>query len=131
MSQENVEVVRNGIDAYNRRDLDAVMEAGAPDFVFDLSRAAGPVHGVLDADGFRSWVIDMWATFEEHWFEAHELVEVGDRVVVTVTAHATGRDGIEVTADTAGVYTLRDGTVTRLAMYQNRQDALAAARLTE
>jgi large repetitive protein len=52
MSQENVELVRAGIDAYNRRELDALLEHGAPDFVFDLSRAAGPVHGVrLSRDG--------------------------------------------------------------------------------
>ena len=131
MSRENVEIVRKGIDACNRRDLDAVLEDGAPDFEFDLSRAAGPVHGVLDADGFRSWVIDMWATFEPHWFEAHEFIEVGDRVVVPVTAHATGRDGIEATADTAGVYTLRDAAVARIAMFLSRQDALEAVGLSE
>ena len=131
MSQENVEIVRKGIEAYNRRDLDAVLEDGAPDFEFDLSRAAGPVHGVLDADEFRSWVIDMWETFEEHRFEAHEFIEVGDRVVVSVTAHATGRDGIEATADTAGVYTLRDGAVARIAMFQTREQALKAAGLRE
>ena len=34
MSQENVEIVRNGIDAYNRKDLDAVLEHGTLDFEF-------------------------------------------------------------------------------------------------
>ena len=37
MSQENVEVVRRSTDAYNRRDLDGVLENWAPDAVVDWS----------------------------------------------------------------------------------------------
>ena len=101
MSQENVELVRTGIDAYNRRDLNALLQHMASDFVFDMSRAIGPQRGVYD------------------------------QVVVPVTAHARGRDGIEITADTASVYTLRDGELARLTMYQGRQEALEAAGLSE
>ena len=126
-----MEIVRTGIDAYNRRDSDALFEHVAPDFVFDLSRAVGPVHGVLTLDECRAWVEDMWATFEVHEFEPHEIIEAGDQVVVPVTAHGRGRDGIEATADTAGVYTFRDGAVIRLSMYQGREEALAAAGLSE
>ena len=131
MSQENVELVRTGIDAYNRRDLNALLQHMASDFVFDMSRAIGPQRGVYELDEFRMWVEDMWATFEVHRFEAHEFIEAGDQVVVPVTAHARGRDGIEITADTASVYTLRDGELARLTMYQGRQEALEAAGLSE
>jgi ketosteroid isomerase-like protein len=131
MSQENVEIVRAGIDAYNRRDLDALLEHAAPDFVFDLSRAVGPQRGLYDLDQFRAWACDMWATFEEHRLEAHEFIEAGDHVVVPITAHARGRDGIEAGADTASVYTLRDGAVTRISIYQGRQEALDTVGLPE
>jgi ketosteroid isomerase-like protein len=38
MSQENVEIVRAAINAYNRGDWDAVLKNAAPDFEYDLSR---------------------------------------------------------------------------------------------
>jgi len=131
MSQENVEIVRAGIDAYNRRDLDALLEHAAPDFVFDMSRSVGPQRGMYSLDQLRSWVGDMWATFEIHQLKAHEFIEVGEHVVVPITAHARGREGIEATADTASVYTLRDGAVTRISMYQSRREAIEAVGLRE
>jgi ketosteroid isomerase-like protein len=131
MSQENVELVRTGIDAYNRRDMDTLLERIASDFVFDRSRSISPERGILTLDQFRSWVEDTWATFEVFRFEAHEFIEAGDHVVVPVTAHARGRDGIEITANTATVYTFRDGELARLTMYQGRQDALEAVGLRE
>jgi ketosteroid isomerase-like protein len=131
MSRENIEIVRAGLDAFNRRDLEGLLEHAAPDFVWDMSRAIGPQRGVYRLAEFRSWVEDMWATFELHRFEAHEFIEAGEHVVVPVTAHAKGRDGVEATADTASVYTFRDGAVTRIAMYQGRQEALEAVGLRE
>jgi ketosteroid isomerase-like protein len=131
MSQENVELVRSGIDAYNRRDWDALLEHAGPDFVWDMSRSIGPNRGMYSVDQFRSWVEDLWATFEEHRFEADEFIEAGENVVVPITVHATGRDGIEAQAHTALAYTFRDGAVTRIAMYNELQEALEAAGLRE
>jgi ketosteroid isomerase-like protein len=38
MSEENVEIVRRGTDAYNRGDLDGILENWAPDVVLDHLR---------------------------------------------------------------------------------------------
>jgi len=46
MSQENVEVVRRSIDAFNRRDLDAYLEDHAPDVVMDWSQSQGVHAGI-------------------------------------------------------------------------------------
>ena len=124
-------MVRAGIDAYNRRDLDAILQHMASDFVFDRSRSISIERGVLTLDEFRRWMDDVWATFEVHRFEADEFIEAGEDVVVPVTVHARGRDGIEARAHTAVVYTFRDGAVTRITMYQGLRDALEAAGLRE
>jgi ketosteroid isomerase-like protein len=131
MSQENVEIVRAGLDAYNRRDWDVLLEHAGPDFVWDMSRAIGPQRGVYKLADLRSFLEDLATTFEFHRFEAHEFIEVGEHVVVPTTAYARGRDGIEVEARTATVYTFRDGAITRMTMYQGRQEALEAAGLSE
>ena len=43
MSQENVEIVRAVIDAFNRGDFEAAFKDVAPSAEVDLSRAVGPV----------------------------------------------------------------------------------------
>jgi hypothetical protein len=42
-----------------------------------------------------------------------------------------GRDGIEVRAQTTWAYTFRDGTVERITIYQERQEALEAVGPSE
>jgi ketosteroid isomerase-like protein len=130
MSQENVEIVRAGMDAFNREDWDAALEVAAPDFVLDMSRAIGPEQrGMYDLEKLRSFLEDLRGTFDSFQIEADEFIDAGEQVVVPTTSHGRGRGGIEVTARTASVYTLRDGAVTRLVMYQERREALEAVGL--
>jgi ketosteroid isomerase-like protein len=51
--------------------------------------------------------------------------------VVPNTAHLRGRDGIEVTASSTFVYTVENGEITRLRMFQEQAEALEAAGLRE
>jgi ketosteroid isomerase-like protein len=128
MSQENVAIVRAGIEAFNRRDWDAVLEHAAPDFALDMLRAIGPEQrGFYTVDQLRSFLEDLGGPFESHRLEAEEFIEAGDLVIVPTTAHVRGRDGIEVSARTATVYTIRDGAIVRMCMYQELHEALAAA----
>ena len=52
-------------------------------------------------------------------------------MVVPGTGHMVGRDGIEVEARVTFVWTIRDGAIERITMYQERQDALEALGLSE
>jgi ketosteroid isomerase-like protein len=132
MSQENenVEIVQAAIDAYNRGDLDAALKDASPEFELDLSRAIGPQHGVFSLAQIRGF----WAEFSDAWesvrLEPHEFIEAGEHVVVPWTMHARGREGIEVMSRVTWVWTIRDGTVVRASMYQERQDALGAVGLS-
>jgi ketosteroid isomerase-like protein len=131
MSQENVEIVRAAIEAFNRGDIDGLFADFASDFALDMSRAAGPVHGVFALDRFRGVMDELAGTWASVRIEPHEFVEAGEQVVVPWTAHFLGRDGIEVQARIAWTFTMRDGAIERIAMYQERQEALQAAGLEE
>jgi ketosteroid isomerase-like protein len=131
MSQENVEIVKAAIDAYNREDWDALVDAAAPGFELDFSRAVGPWHGVFGRDQFRRVLSDISGGWESLRVEPHEFIEVGDVVVVPWTTYATGRDGIELTSSVTNVWTVRGGAIERVTMYQERQDALEAVGLSE
>ena len=132
MSQENVEIARAVINALDRGDIDAALKDAAPDFVFDFSRSVGLEAGVYKLDQMRTffgrWVGEMW---ESSRFEADEFIEAGDLVMTPVTNLLRGRDGIEVQARGAWVWTFRDGSVARITFYRERQDALEAAGLRE
>jgi ketosteroid isomerase-like protein len=131
MSQENVKIVRAAIDAYNRGDWDAFVKDAASDFEFDLSRAVGPNHGVYGRDQTQSLSSQFVEEWESVWIEPHELIEAGAHVVVPWTMHAVGRDGIEVQTRVTMNWTIRNGAIDRVCMYQERQEAFEAAGLSE
>ena len=131
MSPENVETVKAAIDAYNREDWDAVFEAVAPGFEFDFSRGTGPGRGIYGLDQIRRYLADFAANWESVRFEPNEFIEAGDLVVVPQTTRARGRDGIELTAHPTLVWTVSEGKIERVRLYQERQDALEAVGLAE
>jgi len=131
MSQENVEIVKAWYDAFNRDDWDAMVIDAAPGFVLDFSRSAGPGRGVFGLDEARRAMEDFRETWESDWLEPHEFIEAGDLVVVPGTQYVKGRDGIEVAARGVYVWTVRNGAIERMVMYQSKEDALEAAGLRE
>jgi ketosteroid isomerase-like protein len=131
MSQENVQLVRAAMDAINADDIDSVLEMAAPGFEYDVSRATGPWRGVYSADQMpRVWE-EFLGAWETSRFEADEFIETGERVVTPFTNYLRGRDGIEVRARAAFVWTIRDGAIAHVCFYQGRQEALEAAGLSE
>jgi ketosteroid isomerase-like protein len=121
-------MVRQAIEAFNRRDTETMIALGGDDFEYDWSRSLGPNRGVYrGADGFMEFVRDQWSTFDDVRLEAHEFVPRGPHVVVTATVHARGREGIPVSANSAHLYTFEDARLVRITLYQDREEALAAA----
>jgi ketosteroid isomerase-like protein len=133
MSLENVEIVRRATDAYNRRDVDGLVEHWAPDAVLDWSRSRGPEAGVYRGhDEIRAFTRRFLAVWDDARLELEDAIEVeDDLLVVENVAYLRGRDGIETQARSAWVLTFRDGQQTSLTLYQTMQEALEAADLSE
>jgi ketosteroid isomerase-like protein len=131
MSQENVEIVKAVINGLNRQDWDVVFQDVAPGAEVDMSRAVGPISGVFKIHQFRQTLEQFAENWESLRGEPHEFIEAGDLVVMPWTLHGKGREGIEVTASPTWVWTIRDGAIQRLVMYQEREDAVEALGLSE
>jgi ketosteroid isomerase-like protein len=102
------------------------------DAELDWSRSRGPLKGVYRGrGGLETFWDEFWSTLEEVQLETHGYTEGGSEVVVPNTAHMRGRDGIEVTARSTFVFTVRNGQITRLRMFQEQAEALEAAGLSE
>jgi ketosteroid isomerase-like protein len=72
-----------------------------------------------------------WSTWEDVQLEPHGFTEAGSEVVVPNTAHMRGREGIEVSARTALVFTVENGQITRLRLFDEQDEALEAVGLRE
>jgi ketosteroid isomerase-like protein len=132
MSQENVEVVRAAIDAYNRRDFEAMRALNHPDVELDWSASRGLAAGVYRGEeNVFGLYRDYFGTFEEVVIEPDRFIEAGDSVVVPNSAQVRGRDGIKTVARSALVFELRGGRLTRICLYQETREALEAAGLSE
>ena len=132
MSQENVEIVRRSLDAWNQRDLESWRTFVHSDLEVDWSRSRAPFRGVYRGLSRVETFWDVfWSAFENVQIETHGFTEIGSEVVVPNTAHMRGRDGFEVTARSALVFKVEDGQITRLRMFQEQAEALEAAGLSE
>ena len=133
MSQENVEIVKLAMEAYNRRDVDDYAEILTPDF--ELFPA---VIGVLEGVSFRGregverHFAELSDTWEEIRVVPEELRDLGDRVLLSLRMEGRGRgSGVPVTSKQWSVIDFRDGKVSRIRSYLDHDDALRAAGLAE
>jgi uncharacterized protein len=132
MSRESVELAQRQIDAYNRRDFDALRAVFDPDVELDWSASRGVEAGVYRGiDAVLRWFTGYLNAFEEVSVEPERFIDAGESVVVPNVARFRGRDGIEVLARSAFVYTIRARKITRFCLYQETQQALEAVGLAE
>jgi ketosteroid isomerase-like protein len=133
MSEENVEVVRRTLDAFNRRDVDGYLETIADDFA--LHSQFGGVEG-RTYRGHRDipmYFEDLAKAWHGYWAEPRDPVQgEDDKVACTlfVTAEAE-RSGIKVEKRLGAVFTVRAGKIVGIDAYPTRAEALEAAGLSE
>jgi ketosteroid isomerase-like protein len=132
MSQENVEIVRQSLDAYGRRDIEALRALNHPDLELDWSASRGSLAGVYRGfeDALRFYT-EYYEAFQETVIEPYRFIDAGEAVVVPNIAHQRGRDGIEVSARSALVFTVHHRKFIRLCLYQETEQALKAVGLEE
>ncbi len=134
MSQENVEVVREGWDAWIRGDLPGLFRQFDPNVVWDTSHfhdwPESTYHGIEGVERFLSEWRDVWDGLE---VDVEDVRAAPDgRVVSLILQRGKSRSsGLAMEIEMAQVATLRNGNVTRLDNYEDRAEALEAAGLPE
>ena len=93
-----------------------------------LGLFGGPVTG---KEAVGEWFGDWFRQFERDYrFDIEEAREIGGRVLLVASHHGHGRDsGVPVGERWAYVYTVRDGLITHLEIWSDR-DARASALQT-
>jgi len=130
MSEENVKIVRQLLDAAEREDVPAALDCLDSGLEWVPLRAAteGAYHG---HKGYEKFVADTNEAFEV--FEPHfELRDLGERVLAWGTIHVRGSgSGVEMDVPVGGIFDFRGGRIARWQDFGSKEKALEAAGLSE
>ena len=135
MSRENVELVRQGLEAWNRGDLDAFLERAHPDCEW-VPAVAQQVEGenavYRGISGLRRFWEDWHGGVFDFQFREEDIRDLGDTVLVLSRVSATGRaSGVDLDTSFGMVLTIEGGRLIRMVSYPDREQALEAVGLQE
>jgi len=134
VSQENVKLIVAANHAYNAGDLDTVLEFYAPDIEAfpdaSVFPEAGPLHG---HDEFRAWIEEIDSAWIGVRWDTTEVVALGsNRVLHRGDWGGEGAaSGIVTRSSITGLFTVRDGRISRVEYFFDHDKALRAAELEE
>ena len=134
MSRGNVELVQAAWAAYQRGDMEALLQYCAEDIVItqpqELPGASRHQYG-------HPGVLEAFSIWPEQWDEyridpPHLLADPGDFVVAKARTRGRGKQSvIEVEMQFAFLFTIRDGKITEWQIFVSEDQALEAAGLGE
>ena len=124
---DEIEGLRRGFEAFNRRDISQILDFTSPDIVVHDAEElpGGSVHrGRAEfRESLREWI----AMFDELHVEPMEFRRFRDRILVVFRATGRGGEsGIPVDVELANVFTMKDGKVVEWHSYTSRAQALEA-----
>jgi len=132
MSEEQVEVIHGLVEAWNRADVDAFVAFFDPDcevvFRPDVPEP-GPFRGHAE---LRAWVEGFLAAWESHQAEVIEIRTTDSGAFASL--HFVGRgsgSNVEMDETDAHLFAFKERRVVRWRNFQAREEALAAAGLSE
>ena len=132
MSQENVEVVRKLIDAFNRGDMDAWLGFLSPEVVWESLALPGFRNVYRGRAEAREWIEQLLEVFDFH-LEIDEIRALSDdRVLMAASVRGRGRgSGLPLERQSWEVLLVADGLITRRQVFWTKDEALEAAGLSE
>jgi ketosteroid isomerase-like protein len=133
MSQENVELAGQVVDAVAQRDLSRLIALTDPEVEWHSFFALGEGEGVYRGhDRMQQYVSDLNDAWEIVRPEVDDRLQVGNVVVLVGRLHYRGKgSGVETEALAGWVLKFRDGRVLYFRAFREPEQALVAVGLSE
>jgi ketosteroid isomerase-like protein len=134
MSQENVEVVRKSLEAFQRGQFDSVTTELWDSEGEWMPAMAGVVEDKVYRGhaGLRRYFDELFESFSKVRLHDIEFRDLGNRVLVLYELSVCGRDsGVAIDQQGGTVYELRGGKIVHGRSYLSRGEALKAVGLEE
>src|SRR3954447_23077687 len=128
MSQEDVDRFLEGMEAFNRRDLDGFLAFIDPEveFVVRLMEMEGRPY-LRGHDGTREWWRGMFAVFPDFKIEVLEARDLGGSVIAALRMRGHGVDsGVPFEEAVWQAIKVRDGKATWWQTFRSEAEALEA-----
>ena len=129
-----MEIVRLGWEAWSRGDMDGLFAFLAQDVVFNTAHMRDwPEPEYVGHAGFRRFLTEWLEVWDEFEVGVDELIPTADgRVVSLFWQRGEGRQsGLAMDVAWAMVAAVRDGSIARMEVYDDRTAALKAVGLSE
>jgi ketosteroid isomerase-like protein len=132
VSEENVELIKQVQEAFNRGDLGAMVGLISPDAEWEISESNPSARTLHGRDEIRAYLEDWRDTVQGLCYEAGRYIDAGDAVVQLGTMTSRVGDGdSRLTIPLAFVTRFRDGVAVRTEEYLEHDAALRAAGLVD
>jgi ketosteroid isomerase-like protein len=132
MSQENVELVRQGYEAFNRGDLEGWLAGLDPDIELDEQYIAPDAAVYRGHEGVRRWLRQGSDAIGSPSFEVLRWFARDNVVVTEVIVHVRGvGSGVETAAQLAHAIRMRNQKAVYIASFRTVEEALEAVGLSE
>ena len=135
MSRENVEQTKRAADAYNRRDVEALLKELDPEVEWHSALSillSGKATVYRGHGGVREWFRELDEVLDEIHVEYTDIRDLGDRVIAIGRIRTRGRgSGVATESPIAMVSDTRNGKSVRVRSYLDPAEALEAAGLSE
>ena len=129
MSQADVDTIRAGLAALNRRDVDGMLATLQPDAELVPLRAV--LEGIVyrGHEGLRRWLADMAEDWDDLRIDTDDVRALDDgRVLVLARFHARGKSsGVSLDQPAAWICELVEGKVARIRFFADADTALGTA----
>jgi ketosteroid isomerase-like protein len=130
MSQQNVEVAKRAIDAFNARDVEVFTSLTTLDFEWSPSMVAieGKVfHG---GEGIRAYFVSLGDAWEEFLILPDRFRDLADLVIMLGRLSGRGKNsGVPVDSSLGMVFDFRAGVIARIRGYLDHDETLRAAQV--
>lgn len=126
MTTMDVDLIRRGYEAWNRGEVDAVVEFLDPEIKWE-GYTHIPESGTLSGrEEVRAWLERFLEAWQELDIEVGDLIERDEQVIALVSFRALGKEsGIEVEGGVdAHVWTVRNGKAVAVRLYQGTREVL-------
>jgi ketosteroid isomerase-like protein len=133
MSQENVEIVRRSLEAFNSGEFEAAVELWDAEGEWIPAMAGAVEDNVYRGQAaLRRYFDELFESFSAVRVDDVELRDLGNRVLVLYRLSVLGRDsGVAVDQPGGIVYQLRGGKIVHGRSYLSNREALEAVGLSE
>jgi ketosteroid isomerase-like protein len=132
VSEQNVELHRRSVEAFNRRDLEATLACLDPNVEYHPVLSAIGANVYHGHDGLRDWFEQLDDAWEELRVEPEAYFDLGDQTLLFYVLRGRGRhSGAQVAIQGAQVCRWGEGLGVYGKQYAHRADALSDLGVSE